>query len=177
MEYTAVIRGVLVVNLKELHHEFFIAITNCNIGCFQYPNHFLLVVDSEALIGEIIFGCLTDCLVDVVSSLPFSCLITSFRSFERCCVPLSLCLYYIMLFHRSVVLLTLVIFEGQRKNEPKLARFSDRVADFKSPQSEASALVYKMLERSKNGKKELFSFGVKEAEKLFFSQWYVILLL
>mgnify|MGYP001048936919 CR=1 FL=1 len=82
-----------------------------------------------------------------------------------------------MLFHRSVVLLTLVIFEGQRKNEPKLARFSDRVADFKSPQSEASALVYKMLERSKNGKKELFSFGVKEAEKLIFSQWDVILLL
>ena len=69
VEYTAVIRGVLVVNLKELHHEFFIAITNCNIGCFQHPNHFLLVVDSEALIGEIIFGCLTDCLVDVVSSL------------------------------------------------------------------------------------------------------------
>ena len=51
------------------------------------------------------------------------------------------------------------------------------MADFKSPQSEASALVYKMLERSKNGKKELFSFGVKEAEKLIFSQRYVILLL
>lgn len=62
-------KELLVVNLKELHHEFFIAITNCNIGCFQHPNHFLLVVDSEALIGEIIFGCLTDCLVDVVSSL------------------------------------------------------------------------------------------------------------
>lgn len=68
-------------------------------------------------------------------------------------------------------------FRSKKKNEPKPARFFDWVAGFKSPQSEASALVYKMLERSKNGKKELFSFGVKEAEKLIFSQWYVILLL
>ena len=41
--------------------------------------------------------------------------------------------------------MVLVISERQRKNEPKLARITDWVAGFKSPQSEDSALVRKMF--------------------------------
>jgi len=67
--------------------------------------------------------------------------------------------------------------KGKEKTSQNWLVFRSAGGGLHSPQSEASALVYKMLERSKNGKKELFSFGVKEAEKLIFSQWYVILLL
>ena len=64
MEYTTVIRGVFVVNLKELHQEFFIAILDCNIGCFHHPEHFLLMVDGEAFVGHIVVVCHADCLGD-----------------------------------------------------------------------------------------------------------------
>jgi hypothetical protein len=36
--------------------------------------------------------------------LNFFIVFTSFLIFERCCVPLSLCLYYIILFYRPVIL-------------------------------------------------------------------------
>jgi hypothetical protein len=56
-----------------------------------------------------------------------------------------LCLYYIILFCRPVILAALVIWDGQRKNEPKLARTTDWVAGFNSPQGKASAVVRKMF--------------------------------
>ena len=68
MEYTTVIRGVFVVNLKELHQEFFIAILNRNIGCFQSPEHLPLMVEGETLVSKIKLGCLEQCVVDVVIS-------------------------------------------------------------------------------------------------------------
>jgi len=43
-----------------------------------------------------------------------------------------------------------------------LARFSVRVAGYNSLQGKAPALVIKMLERSKNGKKLLFPSGKKD---------------
>ena len=54
----------------------------------------------------------------------------------------------------------------QKKSEPKLARYTDQVAGFHSPQGEASAFVIKMFESCKKGNRIVFAFGINAVEKL-----------
>jgi hypothetical protein len=49
--------------------------------------------------------------------------------------------------------MALVIPEGQRKNEPKQARFSDRVADFNSPRGELPHLYVRCMKEVKMAKR------------------------
>ena len=64
MEYAAVIRGVLVVDLEELHQQLFVSVLNRNVGCLHHPEHLLLMVDGEAFVGHIVVVCHADCLGD-----------------------------------------------------------------------------------------------------------------
>jgi hypothetical protein len=57
-------------------------------------------------------------------------------------------------------------FRSKKKNEPKLARYTDQVAGFHSPQGEASAFVIKMFESCKKGNRIVFAFGINAVEKL-----------